>query len=119
MDNVTAANNLLDKVCSIDNALKGVMNEATRSHVTNDLSQRFDSITKDFPHLVEDIQNRIVKYHSVKGVHGKITDFIQLVDWYSMSLADKPIEYWDTRGKYYSLRMDEVINMFLMARFNC
>jgi hypothetical protein len=120
MDNVTAANNLLDKICSIDNKLKGVMtDDATKSHVLNDLSQRFDSITKEFPHLVEDIQNRIVKYHSAEGDHKKITDFVQLVDWYGMSLASKPVEYWDTNGKYFGLRMSEVINMFLIARFNC
>lgn len=119
MNSETAAKQLLDKVCSIDNKLKEVMtDEATKNHVMNDLTQRFDDIVIHFPHLVEDVQNRIVKYHSIGGDHRKITDFVQLVDWYGMCLTNKPVDYWDTKGKYYGLRMSEVIDMFLMSRFH-
>jgi hypothetical protein len=120
MNSITVAEDFLNKVCNIDNKLKNAMtDEATKDHVVGLLSQGFEKIHSGFPHLVEDIQRRIVKYHSVKGEDGKITDFIQLVDWYGMYLADKPTEYFDANGKYYGLRMSEVIDMFLIARFNC
>lgn len=117
---IEAAEQLLNKICSIDNNIKtAIEDKATKDHIINELSRRFDNITKDFHQLVEDIQRRIAVYHTNRGADGKITDFISLVEWYSMCLPDKPVEYWDTTGKYYNLRMDEVITMFLMARFNC
>jgi hypothetical protein len=119
MDNIKVAEQLLGKICSIDTNMDVAMrSKPTREHVIRELSRRFENIVKDFPHLIEDIQRRIVLYQTNRGADGKITDFILLVEWYSMCLPDKPVEYWDTNGQYYNLRMDEVITMFLMARFN-
>lgn len=120
MNIVIAAEQLLDKICEIDITIKNTMEDkGIKSHVVTEMSKSFENIVNNYPHLVEDIQHRIVKYHTNKGLDGKITDFVHLVDWYSMSLMNNPAEYWDVNGKYYSLRMCEVINMFLMARFNC
>ena len=117
MSSVTVAEDFLSEICNIDNELKNAMtDEATKNHVVGVLSQSFEKVLSNFPHLVEDIQKRIVRYHSIKGEDGKITDFIQLVDWYGMYLTDKPAEYFDVNGKYYGLRMSEVIDMFLIAR---
>lgn len=114
-----AAKQLLDAICNTDKIVERAMrDEDTMDHVLNELSVRFENIVNGFPHLVEDIQKRIVKYHCNKGEDGKITDFISLVEWYSMSLSEHSTEWWDVDGKYYGIRMDEVINMFLIARFN-
>lgn len=92
-----------------------------KEKVMNLLTSGFEGIVKNYPHLVQDVQNRIVKYHSNKeNYEGKITDFVNLVEWYDMCLNDPKNEegYWDQNGKYFGLRMAEVISMFLMARFN-
>lgn len=120
MNNIEVAEQLLDRVSDVDIRVKNSMNKATRDYVIKELSSRFDKIIKEFPHLVDDVQSRIVKYQSHKNQEVEVTDFIHLVEWYSMCLTDteKDKSYWSTDGKYYSLRMDEVITMFLMARFN-
>jgi hypothetical protein len=120
MNNTIAAEQLLDKICEIDNTIRLTMiDKEIKTHVITEMSKSFENIVNSYPHLVEDIQCRIVKYHTNKGLDGKITDFVHLVDWYSMSLMNNSAEYWDANGKYYGLRMCEVISMFLMARFNC
>lgn len=121
MDKVIASEQLLSQIEDIDKSLKVALeNESTRNVVMSKLSSGFEGIVAHYPHLVDDIQRRIVNYHKNKGSDGKITDFISLVEWYSMSLLDKEKspDWWENSGKYYNLRMSEVINMFLMARFN-
>ncbi|KAF6620537.1 hypothetical protein HFE03_07750 [Paenibacillus sp. EKM102P] len=119
MDKIIASEQLLDKIINIDPPLKAAMSDkSTKTIVINKLSEGFEGIVAHYPHLIDDIQRRIVEYHKNKGRDGKITDFVSLVDWYSMSLLEKPAEWWDSTGEYFNLRMNEVINMFLMARFN-
>lgn len=119
MDNREVAGRFLDKICAVDSTLKHALEDGdAKSHVINTLSNGFEKIVNVYPHLLGDIQRRIVKYHIAEGKNGKITDFIELVDWYSMVLDDEPKEYWDQDGRYYSLRMSEVITMFLIARHN-
>lgn len=117
MDSNIVARQLLDKICDIDPNMKNAMTDKpTETHVMNLLTNGFAKITKNFPHLVEDIQRRVVEYHTNRGTTGGIADFIQIVEWYGMSLEDKPVEYFDPNEKYYGLRMSEVIDMFLIAK---
>jgi len=122
MKEIEIALELLNKICTIDKTVANVMeeNKKIKDEVISTMSKSFENIVRDFPSLVEDIQRRIVEYHSLKSKDQKITDFVHLVDWYSMCLADKSNtpEYWDNTGKHYGLRMNEVINFFLIARFN-
>ncbi|MGV6935897.1 hypothetical protein ACWA2B_10320 [Paenibacillus sp. CMM36] len=119
MDKNIASEQLVNKITAIDPALKAAMNDkSTKEIVIKKLSEGFEKIVIHYPNLIDDIQRRIVEYHTNRGRDGKITDFVSLVDWYSMSLLEKPTEWWDSTGEYFNLRMNEVINMFLMARFN-
>lgn len=119
MDNNMAAENLIRKICDVDNRLNTLLDTETKEQVMNQLRQHFDTIVRDYPHLLNDIQQRIVTYHANrKSNNGLITDFIQLVEWYKLSLPDHPADYWNTTGDYYNLRMNEVITMFLIARHN-
>lgn len=115
------AEQFLEKICEIDNNVKmAMLDNRIKSHVISDMSKSFENIVAYYPHLVEDIQKRIINYHKNKDLYeGKINDFVKLVWWYSSSLLDHEEDYWDVSGKYYGLRMNEVINMFLMARDYC
>ena len=120
MNSIEASKELLDRVCKIDRALAGaVTDEPTREGVLNKLNDGFTKIVENYPQLVEDIIEKIVKYHANKDNEGKITDFITLVGWYSQSLESESKEgYWDKDGKYYNGRLSEVITHFLIARHN-
>lgn len=121
-NSVLVAEQLLDKICEVDNIVKRIMliNKSAKDNVISVMSENFKNIITHYPHLVEDVQNRIVRYHINNiGSEAKVSDFIHLVWWYSTSLLDKEKDYWDTTGKYYGLRMNEVIDMFLIARDYC
>lgn len=118
MSSFTEAEKLLLNVCEVDSRINLVMDKETKEVVIKELESRFSNIIEKFPNLVNDIQERITKYQSLENTD--VTDFIHLVDWYDMYLSDskKDIDYWNPKGKYFNLRMNEVINLFLLYKLN-
>lgn len=121
MESREVANKLINKICEKDSMVKKTFqNNELREHVLNDIDKGFKYIVFTYPELVEDIIERIVKYHTDEKIadERKITDFVQLPQWYSWSLEEHDKKWWNPQGRYYGLRMCEVINMFLIARLN-
>lgn len=122
MNSIQVSEQLIEKICEVDPRVKIAMQDKkAKLQTMSTLQEGFKFTVEHYPHLVEDIQRRIVKYHQAPDPNGvrKISDFVQLPQWYSWCLEEKqPEGYWDVNGKYYGLRMNEVIKMFLIARVN-
>lgn len=120
MTNKTEAEKLLTSVCAVDTKLDKAMDEETKTVVLQELTSRFEPLVEKVPHLLPDIRQRIINYHSLNHETSDITDFIHLVEWYAHYLTDnqKPTDYWSPEGQYYNLRMNEVINLFLISKVN-
>lgn len=118
MNSIAEAEKLLSSVCEVDSRVNLVMDEETKAVIIKELADRFNTIIEVFPNLVTDIQERITKYQANENT--EVTDFIHLVEWYGMFLSDseKEVDYWSPTGKYYNLRMNEVINLFLIYKVN-
>lgn len=114
------AKNFLDRVADVDNRVKVSMSTpANEQFVLDELVKIYDSISSTHDHLLTDIENRIIRYHATNSSEVAFTDFIQLLQWYEMSLTNNPSDYFDPNGQHYSIRMSEVINMFLIAKLQC
>lgn len=114
-----AAEQLLDKVCNVDVRVKNALNIEGREYILNVMTPKFDKLVRECPHLITDIQRRIVNYQSIESDEVSVTDFVSLVDWYSMYLTgdrEKDKIYFNPAGEYYDLRMNEIINMFLIGK---
>ena len=93
-----------------------MINKVTEEFVISELVKRFDRLITNHPDYLEEVQDRIVGYYKKSREEAGLTDFISLVEWYSMYFEREPKEYFDPNGKYYSLRMSEVISMYLIAK---
>lgn len=107
---------LLTEICKIDiNLYEVTKEEPIKYSIINNLNERFKVIAESYGFLADDLINRVVNYH--KNTTDKdITDFIHLIEWFSMYLPEKSLDYWDVDGKYYSLRMSEIISFYLIAK---
>lgn len=116
MDSIVQAEKLLSKVCEVDNRIKNSMDEETKAVVIKELASRFSNIIEKHPDLLDEIQERISKHQAQE--QAGVTDFIHLVEWYDMCLSDtnKDVDYWNRDGKYFALRMNEVINLYLLYK---
>lgn len=107
---------LLTEICKIDiNLYEVTKEEPIKYSIINNLNERFKVIAESYGFLADDLINRVVNYH--KNTTDKdITDFIHLIEWFSMYLPEKSLDYWDVDGEYYSLRMSEIISFYLIAK---
>ena len=118
MNNVALANQFIERISNVSVGVKNaVTHEATKAHIISILAPSLGLLVENFPNHAEDVQNRIVKFYTIAKDEAGLVDFIRLVEWYNMSLKDKPIEWFDPKGKYYGLRMSEIIDIYLMAKY--
>lgn len=120
MDKTVVAKQFLDRIREASILVKiAIINKDTEDYVIEELAKRFDKIITNYPQYLEEVQTRIVGYYEKSGKEAGVTDFIRLVEWYGMYFEKEPKEYFDPNGKYYSLRMSEVISMYLIAKHQC
>lgn len=112
------AEQLLTSIRAVDKKLDFALNEKTKELVLESLASRFEPLVEKSPHLLPDIRQRIVTYQFHNQETINISDFIELVEWYSSYVTDnqKTADYWNPDGEYYDLRMNEVINLFLLSK---
>lgn len=108
----------LEDICKVDIRLSLVPRDSSLKEVIlKDVSEQLEAIRNMTPDIVEDIKRRIINYQGLRDPEVKVSDFVGILIYFKLSISDtKDKSYWSQKGEHYNLRMNEVINMFLMSK---
>lgn len=124
------AQSFLDKISEKDvivltiNEVEGY--KAYKDQILKRLTDGFSMILQSkHSDLIPRVEQKIISYHEIATKKGSQFeedshfDFIGLVEWYGFSFDEEKEDkdYWDINGKYLGLRLEEVINYFLIGKY--
>lgn len=116
---IKVVNNFMNEVCKVDARVRVACNSTeVKTIIKDNLIRDFSFIADIRPDLLEDIQRRTLNFQKLNDPEVRVDDFMRIINWFAMEVEGKSREedYFNPNGKYYGLRMNEVINMYLMAR---
>ena len=120
MTGLEAANKLLNEICGVspENLVKEFNSDYIRGFVNTKLTTTFEEIIGLYPEFVEEVISYIVRYHKTVGISEMCycVDCMFIPEWYLYSLREHGKDWFNKDGRYYRLRMSDVINMYLMAK---
>ena len=109
----------ITEVCAVDMRVRMCcQSEETTAIIKATLTRDFEIIISTRPELLKDIQRRTINFQKLNDPEVRVTDFARIINWFAMEITDRTHEkdYFNPSGEYYRIRMNEVINMYLMAR---
>ena len=109
----------LEELCRVDFRIKIAMrNDKMCSVIKRRIGKSVNSIRKEHKELLPKIKKHVLRYQGMDSNEVKVSDFLGIMEWFDMSVNDKESkeDYWNPKGQYIDLRLNEVINFYLMAR---
>jgi len=109
----------IGKLCEVDFRIKiAIRNDEIHKTIYERLETHLNSISKEHKDLIPKIKKQVLRYQGLESNEVKVSDFLGIMEWFDMSVNDKKSkeDYWNPKGQYIDLRLNEVINFYLMAR---
>ena len=103
---------------ALKNEYERYINSALFSSIYGVTELAFSYLVSHNEKLAKDVVGAISRYQITVNSSDEMRplDFVQLPSWYMWTMQKESSDYFDPNGEYYQLRINDVINCYLIAQ---